>query len=84
MDFADVLNAIADLMDGYNYKIESLESFPDLKGFSKQDTGSEILPIEYVSQTGCGDYGFHGTIYYKTTYSNGDGGFMFIRVDYSD
>ncbi len=86
MDFADVFNAIATHMDssGSSWIIKGLEAHPDLAGFSKQETDMALFPVEYIDQRGDGDYGYHGTIYFPTTYSNGDGGVMFIRVEYSE
>lgn len=84
MDFADVFNALSLIMDGTNWHIEGIEAHPNLKGFNKQETESSLFPIEYVKQSGCGDYGYHGTVYFPTTYPNGDGGVMHVRVDYND
>lgn len=86
MDFADVFNAISAHMDSSasSWSIKGLDAFPDLAGFSKQETDMALFPVEYVNQRGCGDYGYHGTIYFPTTYPNGDGGVMCIRVEYSE
>jgi len=84
MDFADVFNAISAHMGSTNWFVRGLVAHPDLKGFDQQETGIEMFPIEYVKQSGCGDYGFHGTLYLPTTYSNGDGGVLYIRVEFSD
>lgn len=84
MDFADVLNDLSKIMDGATWTITGLEAFPNLSGFDRQETGVELLPVEYVKQSGCADYGYHGTIYFPTTYPNGDGGVLHIRVKYSD
>lgn len=83
MDFADVFNAISQHMDG-NWIIKGLEAFPDLSDFDRQETEMQLFPVEYVKQSGCGDYGYYGTIYFPTTYSNGDGGVLFLRVEYAD
>ncbi|WP_323004392.1 hypothetical protein [Denitromonas sp.] len=84
MDFADVFNAIDEHMDGMNWTIRGLEPFPDLTGFSKQETETALFPVEYVKQSGCGDYGFHGTIYFPTTYPNGYGGVLHLCITYVD
>lgn len=84
MDFADVLNDLSSHMQVSSWTIKGLVSFPDLTGFDKQETDMELLPVEYIKQTGCGDYGYYGTIYFPTTYENGDGGFMHIHVEYAD
>ena len=84
MDFADVFNAIEEHMNGMNWTIRGLEAFPDLTGFSKQETEMALFPIEHVKQSGCGDYGFHGKIYLPTTYPNGDGGVLYLQVTYAD
>lgn len=84
MDFADVFNAIEEHMNGINWTIRGLEPFPDLTGFNKQETETSLFPVEYVKQSGCGDYGFHGTIYLPTTYSNGDGGVLHLCITYAD
>ena len=84
MDFADVLNELSKHMNGISWSIVRLEPFPDLTGFGRQETDMELFPVEYVKQSGCGDYGYHGTIYFPTTYPNGDGGVMHIRVEYAD
>lgn len=84
MDFADVFNALSQHMNGINWTIKGLEGFPDLTGFDRQETDMSLFPVEYVKQSGCGDYGFHGTIYFPTTYSNGDGGFAHLRIEYAD
>lgn len=83
MDFADVFNAISEHMDG-NWTIKGLVAHPDLKGFDKQETEMELFPVEYVNQRGCGDYGYWGTIYLPTTYSNGDGGVLYIHIEFSE
>lgn len=84
MDFADVFNAIEEHMNGMNWTIRGLEPFPDLTGFGKQETEMTLFPIEYVKQSGCGDYGFHGTIYLPTAYKNGDGGVLHLCITYAD
>lgn len=84
MDFADVFNAVAEHMDGTNWTIKGLVGFPDLTGFDKQETEMALLPVEYVKQSGCSEYGYYGTIYFPTTYQNGDGGVLHIRVEYAD
>lgn len=84
MDFADVFNALTKHMETENWKLKALVSFPDLEGFSKQDTDMTLLPIEYVRQSGCGDYGYRGDLYFPTNYSNGDGGVLHIHVEYYD
>lgn len=84
MDFADVFNAIDEHMNGMNWMIKGLVAFPDLTGFDKQETEMALFPVEYVKQSGCGDYGYHGMVYFPTTYSNGDGGHLHLRVEYSD
>lgn len=84
MDFADVFNALSQHMDSTNWTIKGLEAFPVLTGFDKQETDMVLFPVEYVKQSGCGDYGYHGTIYFPTTYPNGDGGVMHLRVEYAD
>lgn len=84
MDFADVFNAISLHMNGMNFVIKGLEAFPDLAGFDKQETDMHLFPVEYVKQSGCGDYGYHGTIFFPTTYPNGDGGVLHLRVEYAD
>ena len=84
MDFADVFNALTAHMDGMSWAIRGLVSNPDLAGFDKQETDMPMFPVEYIDQRGCGDYGYHGTIYFPTTYSDGDGGVMCIRVEFSE
>ena len=84
MDFADVLNALSQHMNVSSWTIKDLVAYPDLKGFDKQETDIRLLPVEYVKQSGCGDCGYHGTIYFPTTYTNGDGGVLHIHVEYSD
>lgn len=84
MDFADVLNALSEHIKVSSWTIKGLVSYPDLKDFDKQETDMPILPVKYVKQSGCGDYGFYGTIYFPTTYTNGDGGVMHIHVEYAD
>ena len=84
MDFADVLSALSLHMNGMSWTIKGLDGYPDLTGFDRQETGLALLPVEYVKQSGCGDYGYHWTIYFPTTYPNGDGGVMHLRVEYSD
>ena len=84
MDFADVFNAISTHMDATNWTIKGLVALPDLTGFDKQETDMPLLPTEYVKQSGCGDYGYHGTIFFPTTYSNGDGGVLHLHVEYAD
>ena len=84
MDFADVFNALSGHMEVTNWTITRLESFPDLTGFERQETDMPLLPVEYVKQSGCGDFGYRGIVYFPTTYSNGDGGVMHIRVEYYD
>lgn len=83
MDFADVFNAISEHMDG-NWTIKGLVANPDLTRFSKQETEMKLFPIEYVNQRGCGDYGYWGTIYFPTTYSNGDGGVLYLEITFAD
>ena len=84
MDFADVFNAISEHMDGMNWTIKGLVAFPNLSGFDKQETENELFPFEYVNRRGDGDYGYYGTIYLPTTYSNGDGGVLYIHIEYAE
>jgi hypothetical protein len=83
MDFADTINQLSDHMECY-WQINGLVAFPDLNGFEKQDTDMPMLPVEFVKQSGCGDYGFHGEIYFPTTYPNGDGGVLHLHVRFHD
>lgn len=82
MDFADVINGLFDHMDGGFWNIKGLIAHPDLNGFSEQKTEMELLPVEFVRQYGDGDYGFHGDIYFPTTYSNGDGGVLYLHITF--
>ena len=84
MDFADVFNAIDEHMNGMNWVIKGIVAFPELSGFDKQETEMTLFPIEYVQERGCGDYGYHGTIYFPTTYPNGDGGVLHLHIEYSE
>lgn len=84
MDFADTINAIEQHMNGINWTIKGIVGFPDLTGFDKQETDMALLPLGYVKQSGCGDYGYHGTIYFPSTYPNGDGGVAYIHIEYAD
>jgi hypothetical protein len=34
----------------------------DLVGFSKQESDYDGIDFEYVNQSGCADYGFHGSM----------------------
>lgn len=83
MDFAAAINGLTEHFDGVYWHIEGLVSFPDLTGFSKQETDIDIFPIEFVKQKGDADYGFNGTIYFPTTYPNGDGGKLYLHVTFS-
>jgi hypothetical protein len=86
MDFADVFNAISAHMDssGESWVIRGLEASPDLTNFRKQETDMALFPVEYIDQRGCGDYGYHGTIYFPTIYSDGDGGVLHLLVEFSE
>jgi len=83
MDFADVINGLIEHLDGVYWHIEGLVAFPNLNGFSKQETDIAIFPIEFVKQQGDGDYGFCGEIYFPTNYPNGDDGNMYLHVTFS-
>lgn len=82
MDFAKVINELIDHMDGNSWSIHGFEPHPDLSDHQEQETGMETLPIEYVSQQGCDDYGFSGTIFFPTEYTNGDGGKLYLQVSF--
>lgn len=84
MDFAEVFIELSKHMNGMSWSVTGIESHPDLKGFGEQETSMALFPVEWVKQIGCGDYGYHGTIYFPTTYPNGDGGVMHIRVEFTD
>ena len=84
MYFADVWNDLTNHINMTTWNIEGVEAFPDLTGFDRQVTDSSLFPIEYVKQSGDGDHGYHGTVFFPTTYPNGDGGVLHIRVSYYD
>lgn len=84
MDFADAMNQLTAHMEVTQWTPKGLVGFPDLTGFERQDTDMPLLPVEYVKQSGCADYGFHGTIFFPTPYPNGDGGFLHLQVEYHD
>lgn len=84
MDFADTINQLIDHMGGSTLRIKGLVCSPDLKGFQKQETEMALLPVEYVKQQGDGDYGYHGEIYFPTTYPDGDGGVMHLHIEFDD
>jgi hypothetical protein len=44
----------------------------------------KMFPTEYVRQFGDCDYGFYGDIYFPTTYSNGDGGVLYLHVSWTE
>ncbi|RCX32065.1 hypothetical protein [Thioalbus denitrificans] len=83
MDFGDVLKELMDHLNDVYWTIGGLHARPDLSGFQQQSTDMKTLPMEFVDQRGCGDHGFGGTIYFPTEYSDGDGGKLFLRVDFS-
>lgn len=83
MDFADVINALIERFGDSHWIIRGLVFDPDLKGFSRQETDIDVLPVEFVNQQGDDDYGFNGTIYFPTTYPDGDGGKLYLHVTFS-
>jgi hypothetical protein len=43
-----------------------------------------VLPVRFIEQQGDDDCGFYGEIYFPTSYSNGDGGVLYLHVDYAE
>jgi hypothetical protein len=82
MDFADTINQLSVRMEGSDLRIKGLVGFPDLTGFYRQETNMKMLPVEFVKQSGDGDYGFHGEIYFPTAYPNGDGGVLYLHIEF--
>ena len=82
MDLQDTLNELSEHMDCTHWTVEGFEAHPDLKGFSEQSTEMKLLPTEFVMQQGDGDYGFSGIILFPTEYSNGDGGKLFLKIEF--
>ena len=83
MDFADTINELTQHLDGNFWTLKGLVAFPELAGFQRQATDMKTLPVEFVKQSGDDDYGFHGEIYFPTTYPNGDGGVLHLHVAFS-
>ena len=85
MDFADAVNQLITHFEETcsSWQIQGFVFSPNLKGTQEQTTNMELLPIEFVDQRGDGDYGYHGNVFFPTTYSNGDGGYLYLHVTFS-
>jgi hypothetical protein len=86
MDFADVFNQLAEYMGkaGLSWSAKGLVAFPNLLNHDEVSTNMGLLPYEYVKQSGDCDYGFYGDSYFPTTYSNGDGGVLYLHVSWTE
>ena len=61
---AALINEIKDDQSGMCASFPEMKeaSSVDLTGFSEQASVYTGVDVEYVNQSGCGDYGFHGQI----------------------
>lgn len=84
MDFADVIKALLTRFSGENWQIKGLVAHPDLTGFREQATDMGLLPVEFIKQRGCGDYGLYEELLFPTAYSDGDGGVLYLHVALDD
>lgn len=83
MDLADVLNDLLQHLEDVNWWFTGFEFDPELSKYQKQETMMESLPVAWVYQVGDDDHGFHGSMLFPTEYPDGDGGKLFLKIEFS-
>jgi hypothetical protein len=84
MDLADAINDLLKLEMG-QLSIEGLTTKPDMLDNDFKENGSdfglEFFDHYFIDSVQDEEYSY-GDLYFPTTYSNGDGGFLYLHIKF--
>jgi len=75
--FEEIINRIAQAMDGFHWSIDGVVEKPYSDDFVKQKCDNGLFEYELYTQYGNGDSGYHGEVLFPI-------GQKFVKITYSE